>query len=166
VAGCAADSLFATKPIRPAMKLSGDHLVGTQAHHKNLTAPVIAVAESGRNVAVVGIPGNHQVFSATSSLDGHAMIAGRLTDDGYTATHVRSFSRRNIPLYSVSTRQNSLKSRRTRGRDNNAPGLGCRELYHTFVPTPVLRPAPYWRECSARLAVGQCRKLVDDDSSD
>jgi glycosyltransferase involved in cell wall biosynthesis len=82
VAGCAADSLLAMKPMRPALELSGDQylVVGTQAQHKNLTAPVIAVAESGRKVVVVGVSGHPQVFGATSSLDGHAVIAGRLTD--------------------------------------------------------------------------------------
>jgi glycosyltransferase involved in cell wall biosynthesis len=82
VAGCAADSLLATKPVRPALELNGDQylVVGTQAHHKNLTAPVIALAESGRDVVVVGVAGDHQVFTATSSLDGHALMAGRLTD--------------------------------------------------------------------------------------
>jgi glycosyltransferase involved in cell wall biosynthesis len=82
VAGCAADSLLAMKPIRPALEWSADQylVVGTQAHHKNLIAPVIAVAESGRKVVVVGVSGNHQIFSATSSLDGHAVLAGRLTD--------------------------------------------------------------------------------------
>jgi glycosyltransferase involved in cell wall biosynthesis len=82
IAGCAADSLIATEPSRPALDTGGDHylVVGTQAHHKNLTAPVIAVAESGRNIVVVGIAGNDQVYSATSSLEGHAVVAGRLTD--------------------------------------------------------------------------------------
>jgi glycosyltransferase involved in cell wall biosynthesis len=82
VAGCAAESLLAVAPKRPALDLNGDQylVVGTQAHHKNLAAPVIAVAESGRKVVVVGVAGNPQIFTATSSLDGHAAIAGRLTD--------------------------------------------------------------------------------------
>jgi glycosyltransferase involved in cell wall biosynthesis len=83
VAGCAADSLSAVEPTQPELELSGDQylVVATRARHKNLVAPLIAVAESGRDVVVVGGGGGgDQVFAATSSLDGHAMLAGRLLD--------------------------------------------------------------------------------------
>jgi len=81
VAGCAADSLLQTQPVRPALDLSGEQylVVGTQARHKNLTAPVIALAESKREVVVVGVA-DKQVFSATSSLQQYALTPGRLTD--------------------------------------------------------------------------------------
>lgn len=82
VVGCAADSLLDVQPSRPDLDLCGDQylVVGTRAQHKNLTAPVIAVAGSGRTVVVVGVSGDPQVYSATSALDHRAISAGRLTD--------------------------------------------------------------------------------------
>jgi glycosyltransferase involved in cell wall biosynthesis len=82
VAGCAADALAVTQPIRPELDVGDDHylVVGTQKQNKNLTAPVVAVTQSGRKVVVVGVSGNQQVFNTTSSLAGRAVIAGRLTD--------------------------------------------------------------------------------------
>ncbi len=82
VAGCAADSLVGVDPTEPALGVTGDQylVVGTMAQHKNLVAPVTAVAESGRKVVVVGASGNDKVFTESSSLDRHAVIAGRLSD--------------------------------------------------------------------------------------
>jgi glycosyltransferase involved in cell wall biosynthesis len=82
VAGCAADALTGVQPMRPDLQLDGPFylVVGTLAQHKNLTEPVMAVAESGRTVVIVGASGNQQVFSRSSSLTGHAIAAGRLTD--------------------------------------------------------------------------------------
>ena len=82
VAGCAADSLVDVESAEPALDVTGDHylVVGTLAQHKNLLAPVIAVADSGRDVVIVGASGEHKVFTASSSLDRHAVIAGRLSD--------------------------------------------------------------------------------------
>ncbi len=81
VVHCAADALLDAHAERPALNLDGDHylLVGTQARHKNLTAPVVALAESGRSVVVVGVS-DQQVFSSTMPLEGPALLAGRLTD--------------------------------------------------------------------------------------
>ncbi|WP_395308426.1 glycosyltransferase family 1 protein [Mycobacterium sp. AMU20-3851] len=83
VAGCAADALVGITPARPDLDgLTGPFylMVGTMARHKNLTAPVTAVAESGRTVVVVGASGNQQVFSDAAPLNGRAVIAGRLSD--------------------------------------------------------------------------------------
>lgn len=86
VAGCAADSLTGVEPVRPEIEGSGGLdgefylVVGTLAVHKNLVAPVQAVAESGRKVIVVGASGNRQVFSAASELTGNAVVAGHLSD--------------------------------------------------------------------------------------
>jgi glycosyltransferase involved in cell wall biosynthesis len=82
VAGCAADSLRSLAPSRPDLSLNGDEylVVGTQAHHKNLAAPLAAIAASGRKVVVVGVAGSQQVFSAMPVLEHNAVICGRLTD--------------------------------------------------------------------------------------
>lgn len=83
VAGCAADTLTGLNPSRPDIDgLSGSFylVVGTLAQHKNLTAPVTTIAESGRTVVVVGASGNQQVFSDATPLSGRAVIAGRLSD--------------------------------------------------------------------------------------
>lgn len=83
VAGCAADALTDLEPVRPELDDVDDPfylVVGTLAVHKNLLAPVQAVAESGRKVIVVGASGNSQVFSAASDLGGTAEIAGHLSD--------------------------------------------------------------------------------------
>jgi glycosyltransferase involved in cell wall biosynthesis len=82
VAGCAADALTTVEPQRP--ELAPDEpfylMVGTLAVHKNLPAPVRAVAESGRTIVVVGASGNDQVFSQASTLSTKAVVAGRLSD--------------------------------------------------------------------------------------
>lgn len=82
VVPCAADALSAAEPLCPALDLNGNHylVVGTQAQHKNLTAPVIALSKSGRSVVVVGVSDGQQVYSATEPLTGHALLAGRLSD--------------------------------------------------------------------------------------
>ncbi|MCZ8379297.1 glycosyltransferase family 1 protein [Mycobacterium sp. CPCC 205372] len=83
VAGCAADSLTGVEPARPELDVAaGGHylVVGTQAVHKNLVAPITAVAATGRDVVVVGLAGDQQVFSSAGSLAGHAVVPGRLTD--------------------------------------------------------------------------------------
>ena len=83
VAGCAADALTDLAPQRPDLAaIDGEFylVVGTLAVHKNLPAPVQAVAQSGRKVVVVGASGNSQVFSAASDLTGSAEIAGHLSD--------------------------------------------------------------------------------------
>ncbi|WP_234835054.1 glycosyltransferase family 4 protein [Mycolicibacterium stellerae] len=83
VAPCAADSLLSGDPIRPDLEHDGDRylVVGTLARHKNLIGPVVALAESGRTTVVVGVAGDSQVFAKTQSMDGVAVIAGRLSDD-------------------------------------------------------------------------------------
>ena len=83
VAGCAADALTGLEPVRPDIDGIDEQfylVVGTLAVHKNLVAPVHAVAESGRKVIVVGASGNRAVFSAASELTGNAFVAGHLTD--------------------------------------------------------------------------------------
>jgi glycosyltransferase involved in cell wall biosynthesis len=82
VAGCAADALRDVEPARPDLRVTGDQylVVGTLALHKNLTAPAAAIAASGRDLVIVGLSGNQQVFSKTASLDRHAVVAGRLSD--------------------------------------------------------------------------------------
>jgi glycosyltransferase involved in cell wall biosynthesis len=82
VVPCAGDSLLSAAPVRPALDLDGDHylVVGTLARHKNLVGPVVALAESGRTTVVVGIAGGEQVFARTDSMDGLAVVAGRLSD--------------------------------------------------------------------------------------
>ena len=83
VAGCAADTLSEVPAERP--EIDGVDkpfylVVGTLAQHKNLTAAVTAIAESGRTVVVVGASGNQRVFSEASALTGKAVVAGRLSD--------------------------------------------------------------------------------------
>lgn len=82
VVGCAADALAHVAPTAPAFELVDPFylVVGTVAVHKNLTAPVAALAASGRTVVVVGASGNQQAFSAASSLPKETVIAGHLTD--------------------------------------------------------------------------------------
>ncbi len=83
VAGCAADTLTAMPPERPAIDGLVEPfylMVGTIAVHKNLPGPVRAVTESGRSVVVVGASGNQQVFSDANTLSSRAIIAGRLSD--------------------------------------------------------------------------------------
>lgn len=82
VAPCAADSLSTVEPVRPDLAAGCEHylVVGTLAVHKNLVAPVEALAESGRRTVVVGAAGDDQVFSRAQSMDGRAVVAGRLTD--------------------------------------------------------------------------------------
>jgi glycosyltransferase involved in cell wall biosynthesis len=82
VVPCAADTLHQVTPVRPALELEDKHylVVGTPAQHKNLAMPVAAMAKSGRQVVVVGVS-DRQVFSAASSLDDDALLAGRLTDE-------------------------------------------------------------------------------------
>lgn len=82
VAGCAANVLTDVKPQRPDLPVDGPFylMVGTLAVHKNLPAPVQAVAESGRTVVIVGASGNDQVFSKASTVSSKAIVAGRLSD--------------------------------------------------------------------------------------
>jgi len=83
VAGCAADALCAVRSRRLELGLTGDHylVVATRARHKNLVTPLKAVAESGRDVVVVGGCGGDQVFAGTSSLDEQATLTGRVQDE-------------------------------------------------------------------------------------
>lgn len=83
VAGCAADRLADVAPTPPAVGgVDGPFylMVGTLAVHKNLPAPVEAVAESGRTIIVVGASGDQQVYSTASPLSPKAVVAGRLSD--------------------------------------------------------------------------------------
>lgn len=84
VTGCAADELPKVDAVRPAIAPDEPYylMVGTQAAHKNLAAPVEAVTKSGRLVVVVGVS-DQNVFlnnSLTDSYQGRALIAGRLAD--------------------------------------------------------------------------------------
>lgn len=82
VAPCAADALTSVEANKPSIVVPHDFyvVVGTQARHKNLLEPVKAVARSGRSVVIVGLAGDRRVFSGGSSLETHAVVAGRLSD--------------------------------------------------------------------------------------
>ncbi|GAB91325.1 putative glycosyltransferase [Gordonia rhizosphera NBRC 16068] len=82
VAECAADALVNVSPSPPDLSLPDRYylVVGTQARHKNLGAPIQSVAESGRDVVVVGVAAGGRVYSQTSSLERHAIVPGRLSD--------------------------------------------------------------------------------------
>lgn len=81
IAGCSADALAQVEPSRPALDVTGPFylVVGTLAVHKNLTAPVEAMAASGRTVVVVGASGNRQTFNESAMPSG-TVIAGHVTD--------------------------------------------------------------------------------------
>ncbi len=82
VAGCAANAITEAAERRPDLELPESFclVVGTLAVHKNLAEPLEAIAGSGRDVVVVGISGNQQVFSSTAAVDEHAIVPGRLSD--------------------------------------------------------------------------------------
>lgn len=80
---CAADSLVEVESRQPDVEwLEGAYLVvGTLARHKNLLAPVRALAASGRHVVVVGAAGAGNVFADESTSFGqNVAIAKGLTD--------------------------------------------------------------------------------------
>ncbi len=82
VAECSANTLAGVSETRPDLALPERFylVVGTLAVNKNLRRPIMSVADSGRDVVVVGLAGDQQVYSATGSLAGHAIIPGWLSD--------------------------------------------------------------------------------------
>lgn len=67
VAGGAADSLRQVRPIRPELPLFGDHylMIGTAAEHENISVAAAALANSGRRVVIVGLPGSGRMADAS-----------------------------------------------------------------------------------------------------
>jgi glycosyltransferase involved in cell wall biosynthesis len=83
VVPCAADCLDKVESQQPEMPCQQRAylVVGTLARHKNLAAPVQALAASGRHVIVVGASGLASVFANSESSFGPSVtVAGRLTD--------------------------------------------------------------------------------------